>query len=329
MFFSVIIPVYNRPNELKLLLNSLSNQTINNCFETVIIEDGSTISSEFLVKEFKSLEIKYFFKINTGPGDSRNFGMKHAKGDYFLLFDSDCILPNDYFEKLNKLINKQKIDFFGGLDTDLQTFSKLQRAINFVMTSVVTMGKVRGNNSDNFQPRSFNMGLSRQCFEASGGFSNIHPGEDPDLVMRLWKLGFKSTFFEELKVYHQRRINFKNFFVQINKFGKTRAILDKWYPEFYSYIYWFPSIFTLMFFLSIVLCFFDFNFLFYLFIGYFSLVFILSLFYLKSFITSFYVLYALIIQFFAYGIGYLYSKIKINLFNIEPKKAFPNLFFKQ
>ena len=86
LYFSFIIPVYNRPQEIKELLESLS--LIDNAFEVVIVEDGSQNTCEDVVEKYKDkLNISYYFKENSGPGDSRNFGMHRAKGNYFIILD--------------------------------------------------------------------------------------------------------------------------------------------------------------------------------------------------------------------------------------------------
>jgi glycosyltransferase involved in cell wall biosynthesis len=191
MYFSIIIPVYNRPDEINELLESLVQSSYKINFEIVIVEDGSTITCEDVVQKFSDkLSISYYFKPNSGPGDSRNYGMKKAKGDYFIIFDSDCIIPNQYLSEVEKQLKSNYVDSFGGPDKALESFSNIQKAINFAMTSFLTTGGIRGGSEkiDKFQPRSFNMGISKKAFEASKGFSNIHPGEDPDLSIRLWKL---------------------------------------------------------------------------------------------------------------------------------------------
>ena len=184
LLFSLIIPVYNRPDEVEELLTSLFENDFSSDFEVVIIEDGSTIRCENVINSFKQkLNISYYFKENSGPGDSRNFGMKVAKGNYFLIFDSDCIIPKQYLNEVYKALQNDFVDCFGGPDKALDSFSDVQKAINFAMTSFLTTGGIRGGSEkiDKFQPRSFNMGLSRIAFEKSKGFGNIHPGEDPDL----------------------------------------------------------------------------------------------------------------------------------------------------
>ena len=250
MLFSLIIPVYNRPDEIEELLESLVLTQFEKDFEIVIVEDGSTNPCEHIIQKFKSkLAISYYFKENSGPGDSRNYGMRKAKGDYFIILDSDCILPKEYLTVVSQSLQNHYVDCFGGPDKALSTFSNIQKAINFSMTSFLTTGGIRGGSEkvDKFQPRSFNMGLSKNAFEISKGFGNIHPGEDPDLSIRLWELGLQTKLIKEAYVYHKRRIDWNKFYIQVNKFGKARPILNHWYPEYKKITFWFPTLFFLGF----------------------------------------------------------------------------------
>ena len=286
MYFSIIIPVYNRPDEIKELLESLSISDYNNEYEIVIIEDGSSISCKDEVQKFETkLNISYYFKENSGPGDSRNFGMKVAKGDYFIIFDSDCIIPKQYLTEVEKELIQNYVDCYGGSDAALDSFSDVQKAINFAMTSFLTTGGIRGGSEkiNKFQPRSFNMGLSKKAFESSNGFGNIHPGEDPDLTIRLWKLGFETRLFSNAFVYHKRRIDWDKFSTQVNKFGKARPILNSWYPEYSKLTFFFPTLFILGFYSSIVLLAFGYLIPIFCYVAYFFLVFIVSLIQTKSF----------------------------------------------
>ncbi len=331
MLYSIIIPVYNRPDEMDELLLSLSKQTDNTIFEVIIVEDGSTISSENAIKKYnQQLNITYLVKKNTGPGDSRNYGMRHANGDYFILFDSDCILPPNYFSQLNSLLKNNYVDCFGGPDAATNSFSALQKAINFSMTSFITTGGIRGGTKqkNHFQPRSFNMGISKKAFEKTGGFGNIHPGEDPELVFRLWKSGFKTTLFQDLYVYHKRRIDLFKFYKQVNKFGKARPILDMWHPEYKKATFIFPFLFMIGFYLSIVLAILGFNQLLLLFGCYFLLVVVLALYATKNIKVSILAIITTFIQFYGYGIGYFQSSIKIKVLKKNPEDVFPELFFK-
>ena len=329
--YSFIIPVYNRPDEIQELLQSFEALDGDIVYEIVIVEDGSTKASKDVIDAFKNkLNISYFFKENSGPGDSRNFGMQRAKGNYFIILDSDCILPKQYLTEVEKSLKNDFVDCFGGPDAAHDSFSNLQKAINFSMTSFITTGGIRGNkNSVNkFQPRSFNMGLSKKAFEDSKGFGRIHPGEDPDLSIRLWDLGYKTKLISEAYVYHKRRISWKNFYTQVNKFGMVRPILNKWHPSTKKVTYWFPTIFNLGFIMAILLFSDGFK---WILIGYglyFVIAFILALFNTKHLIVSILVIPAILVQFFGYGYGFLKSTIAVSLLNKNPETHFPNLFFK-
>jgi glycosyltransferase involved in cell wall biosynthesis len=229
-------------------------------FEIVIIEDGSNFTSEHVVSKFqKKLNISYFKKQNTGPGDSRNYGMQKAKGNYFLILDSDCILPDNYLKKVDESIIKNFIHCFGGPDAAHDSFSDIQKAINYVMTSFFTTGGIRGGKKSvgKFQPRSFNMGLSKEAFIETQGFGKIHPGEDPDLTIRLWKKGYETRLIKEAYVFHKRRISWVKFYDQVKKFGKCRPILNTWHPETKKITYWFPTLFVIGVILSLFSLFFS------------------------------------------------------------------------
>jgi glycosyltransferase involved in cell wall biosynthesis len=331
MQFSIIIPVYNRPDEIKELLESLLIADYGKEFEIVIIEDGSAIRCKEEVEKYKeALTISYYFKENSGPGDSRNYGMKVARGDYFIIFDSDCIIPKQYLSEVEKELNSTYVDCFGGSDAALDSFSNIQKAINFAMTSFLTTGGIRGGSEklNKFQPRSFNMGLSKKAFEASSGFGNIHPGEDPDLSIRLWKLGFETRLFPKAFVYHKRRIDWNKFSLQVNKFGKARPILDSWYPEYSKLAFFFPSLFILGFVFAVFLWLFGIKFPIICYAFYYFLIFLFATIQTKSFKIGFLAVIAVSKQFFGYGRGFLKSFIKIKLQKQKPEEAFPELFFK-
>lgn len=331
MLFSLIIPVFNRPDEVDELLESLSQLDYNQDFETVIIEDGSSLRCDDVVRKYAGkLHLSYCYKENSGPGDSRNYGMKKAKGDYFIIFDSDCIIPPNYLTEVSKALAANYVDCFGGPDKALDSFSDIQKAINFAMTSFLTTGGIRGGSEkiDKFQPRSFNMGLSRKAFEASNGFGNIHPGEDPDLSIRLWNLGFETKLFPKAFVYHKRRIDWAKFTVQVNKFGKARPILNSWYPQYNKLTFFFPSIFILGFAFALVLLVFNFDLLLQLYFVYFLALFLVSTYQNKSFKIGLLSIKAVWKQFYGYGTGFLESFVKIIILKQKPQEAFPELFFK-
>ena len=331
MFFSIIIPVFNRPEEIRELLESLCLQDFTENFEVVVVEDGSTILCQDEVALFnEALDISYYYKQNSGPGDSRNFGMTVAKGDYFIIFDSDCIVPPHYLKEVSEALTNKFADCYGGSDAALENFSDIQKAINFVMTSFWTTGGVRGGSEKitKFQPRSFNMGLSKTAFQKSNGFGNIHPGEDPDLSMRLWDLGFETQLLSNAFVFHKRRIDWHKFYVQVNKFGKVRPILNSWFPKYTKITFFMPSLFILGLLTAIFLLFMEFIIPIIFYGIYFALIFVLSGYQNKSLKIGLYSIFATGIQFYGYGTGFLESFIKVQILKKDPEHTFPELFFK-
>ncbi|MEC5166936.1 glycosyltransferase involved in cell wall biosynthesis [Flavobacterium sp. PL11] len=332
MLFSLIIPVYNRPDEVDELLESLTHSTYKEIFEIVLIEDGSTLLCKDVAEKYgNQLDISYYYKSNSGPGASRNYGMKKATGDYFIIFDSDCIIPKQYLTEVDHALKREYVDCFGGPDQALDSFSDIQKAINFAMTSFLTTGGIRGGSEKvgKFQPRSFNMGLSKKAFEASQGFGNIHPGEDPDLTIRLWNLGFESRLFPAAYVYHKRRIDWDKFSVQVNKFGKARPILNSWYPKYNKVTFFFPSVFIMGFLVAFLLMlFFNIDLLLQLYFLYFLMLFIVSTYQNKSIKIGYLSIIAVWKQFYGYGIGFIQSYFKVIILKQKPQEAFPELFFK-
>lgn len=330
--FSFIIPVYNRPQEIKELLESFTKLETTSNYEIVIVEDGSTETAKDVVNTFcNQLNISYYFKPNSGPGDSRNYGMKRAKKNYFIILDSDCIVPKHYLTEVENSLQNEYVDCFGGPDAAHESFTSLQKAIDFCMTSFVTTGGIRGKASsvNKFQPRSFNMGLSKKAFEATGGFGYIHPGEDPDLSIRLWNLEFKTKLIPKAYVYHKRRISWRKFYKQVHKFGKVRPILNKWHPHTQKITYWFPLVFTFVTITALVCFFLGIKWGLMCVLAYYWLVFVLALIKTKSLVVAIQSLFALTIQFFGYGIGFFKSTLMIQVFNKNPEKQFPELFFKK
>lgn len=332
MLFSLIIPVFNRPDEIAELLESLLQLDYKEDYEIVIVEDGSSIKCDDVVRDYGGkLNISYYFKENSGPGNSRNYGMQKAKGNYFIIFDSDCIIPKTYLTEVANALKQDYVDCFGGPDKALDSFSDIQKAINFAMTSFLTTGGIRGSSEkiDKFQPRSFNMGLSRKAFESSNGFGNIHPGEDPDLSIRLWKLGFETQLFPTAFVYHKRRIDWEKFYIQVNKFGKARPILNSWYPQYNKITFFFPSVFIIGFAVALILLIFTYDSFLQLYFIYFLVLFLVSTYQNKSIKVGFLSIKAVWKQFYGYGTGFMESFLKIIILKQKPQEAFPELFFKK
>ena len=328
---SFIIPVYNRPDEIDELLQSLTQMEGARDFEVVIVEDGSSISSEAIVKGYaEALDISYYSKPNSGPGDSRNYGMRKAKGAYFIILDSDCILPCTYMNAALKSLNDNYVDCFGGPDAALDSFSDIQKAINFSMTSVLTTGGIRGRKKsvNKFEPRSFNMGISKAAFEATGGYGKIHPGEDPDLSIRLVDLGFKTRLISEAFVYHKRRISWSKFYKQVYKFGLARPILNSWHPKTKKLTYWFPSLFILGLMGAILLVGFKIYLPIALYGIYFLSCFLSCLIQTKNIKVACLALYAVGIQFLGYGYGFLKANWKLMGSKKPANEVLPEMFFK-
>lgn len=255
MRFSVIVPVFNRPSEVKELLQSLSGQDYGN-FEVIIVEDGSTVSCKDLVTQFaSSLKIQYFYKDNTGPGLTRNFGAERAKGEVLIFFDSDCIIPNDYFKRVEEELATENVDFFGGPDATHPSFTNIQKAIGYSMTSFFTTGGIRGGKVklERFTPRSFNMGINTEVFHSVGGFSNMRFGEDVDLSLRLFEMGFRSRLFPKAFVYHKRRTDFRKFFKQVFNSGMARINLSLNHKNSLKLVHLLPSGFVLVMSVAILL----------------------------------------------------------------------------
>jgi glycosyltransferase involved in cell wall biosynthesis len=246
MKYSIIVPVYNRPEEVNELLESLVTQTIQN-FEVIIVEDGSSVPCLEVVERYKSkLSILYFTKHNEGPGPARNYGYRQAHGEYFVAFDSDCIIPSEYFEAVEEALQTHNYDAWGGPDRAHENFSIRQRAMGYTMSSVFTTGGIRGGKKRVgwFQPRSFNMGISRNVFERTGGFKFSRLAEDIEFSIRMKKAGFHVGLIEKAYVFHKRRTTFFQFFQQVWNFGKGRAQIGAAHPEEVKITHWFPTAFT-------------------------------------------------------------------------------------
>jgi len=306
--FSIIIPVYNRPIEIDELLHSLTIQDFKNPFEVIIIEDGSTEKVDKIVSKYSNvLDVKYFYKENSGAGASRNFGMQKATGNYFLIFDSDCIIPPHYLTEVATKLDDYYTDAFGGADAAHESFTVIQKAINYSMTSFLTTGGIRGHKKsvDKFQPRSFNFGISKKAFEVTAGFSAMKIGEDIDLTFRLWEHNFKTQFIENAFVFHKRRASFQQFFKQTFAFGKGRPFLNRKYPKTAKITYWFPTFFILLFAISLAGLLFNIQILALFFVGYFLVLFIDSFLKNKNFIVAFVSVITTLTQFTGYGLGFL------------------------
>jgi glycosyltransferase involved in cell wall biosynthesis len=245
--FSVIIPVYNRPKEVEEILSSLAAQTFKD-FEVIVVEDGSAIRCDQIVDQYREkLRLKYYYKPNTGPGPSRNVGFSHAEGNYFVVFDSDCILPPGYFQTVKESIAKNHWDAWGGPDKAHLNFTLKQRAMAYTMSAFLTTGGIRGGKKHLgwFQPRSYNMGISKKIFEATGGFRFDRYAEDIEFSIRIKKSGFKVGLIPDAFVFHKRRLSFRQFYQQVKNFGKGRAMIGKVHSDEVKITHWFPALFLL------------------------------------------------------------------------------------
>ena len=247
MKYSIIVPVYNRPDEVDELLGSLTEQTEKD-FEVIIVEDGSSVTCEKVCNGYKAtLDIHYFMKENSGPGQSRNYGVARANGEYVIILDSDVVLPPGYIESVSDELEKAPADAFGGPDKAHSSFTDIQKAISYSMTSFFTTGGIRGSKKkklDKFYPRSFNMGVRRDVYNKLGGFSKMRFGEDIDFSIRIFKAGCKCRLFPESWVWHKRRTDFRKFFRQVYNSGIARINLYKKYPESLKLVHLLPMVFT-------------------------------------------------------------------------------------
>ncbi len=327
--FSIIIPVYNRPLEVDELLGSITKQSYSKDYEVIIVEDGSDQTSEDVVKKYQDqLQLHYYYKDNSGPGLSRNFGMQKASGNYFIILDSDCILPKSYLEEASNALSNNFTDAYGGPDASHFSFTSVQKAINYSMTSILTTGGIRGKKTtfNKFQPRSFNMGLSKKAFDKTKGFGSQNYGEDIDLTFRLWEKGFDTQLIEGAFVYHKRRIDWISFLKQTFNFGAARPILNKQHPNSSKITYWFPSFFIIGFLISLLLLSIGKSVPIKLYCIYSLLIFVDALIKSKSIIVSFYSIWATFIQFLGYGSGFLRSTIRLQILQRSIRDAFPQMF---
>lgn len=246
MKFSIIIPVYNRPNEVHELLESLSMQTLKD-FEVLIIEDGSTVRCDEVAARYKDkIDVRYYFKPNSGRSLTRNYGMERAAGDYLVFFDSDCVIPPHYFETLTRELQYDYADCYGGPDKAHESFSTLQKAISHSMTSFITTGGIRGGRRvlDHYTPRTFNMGMSMQAYGKVGDFKDMF-GEDIDLSLRIQAAGYRTRLIRDAYVYHKRRVSIKSFFRQVNVFGRARIDLQIAHPGSLKLVHTLPAMFVI------------------------------------------------------------------------------------
>lgn len=247
MKYSFIIPVYNRPDEVDELLASLTTQTVKD-FEVIIVEDGSSVPCKDVCAKYAGrLDLHYYAKPNSGPGQSRNYGAERSKGEYLIVLDSDVVLPESYLQAVDSELDREPADAFGGPDRAHASFTDTQKAISYSMTSFFTTGGIRGGKKklDKFYPRSYNMGIRRDVYLRLGGFSKMRFGEDIDFSIRIFGGGYRCRLFPEAWVWHKRRTDFRKFFRQVHNSGIARINLYKKYPDSLKLVHLLPGLFTL------------------------------------------------------------------------------------
>ena len=348
MKYSIIVPVFNRPDEVDELLQSLVGQTLKD-FEVVIVEDGSEKPCKDVCDKYAGkIDLKYFMKKNSGPGQSRNYGAERANGEYLIVLDSDVVLPEDYLKAVDDELNRAPSDAFGGPDCAHDSFTETQKAISYSMTSFFTTGGIRGGKKklDKFYPRSFNMGIRRDVYMRLGGFSKMRFGEDIDFSIRIFKAGCKCRLFPEAWVWHKRRTDMRKFFRQVYNSGIARVNLYKKYPESLKLVHLLPMVFTVgVILLFLVACFgrimmvygnpADFYSWYYLVVGalspilFFSLlIFIDSSIRNKSLPIGFISIGAAFVQLTGYGFGFISAWWKRCILGHDEFHAFEKTFYK-
>ena len=348
MKYSIIVPVFNRPDEVDELLQSLVGQTLKD-FEVVIVEDGSEKPCKDVCDKYAGkIDLKYFMKKNSGPGQSRNYGAERANGEYLIVLDSDVVLPEDYLKAVDDELNREPSDAFGGPDCAHDSFTETQKAISYSMTSFFTTGGIRGGKKklDKFYPRSFNMGIRRYVYMRLGGFSKMRFGEDIDFSIRIFKAGCKCRLFPEAWVWHKRRTDMRKFFRQVYNSGIARVNLYKKYPESLKLVHLLPMVFTVgVILLFLVACFgrimmvygnpADFYSWYYLVVGalspilFFSLlIFIDSSIRNKSLPIGFISIGAAFVQLTGYGFGFISAWWKRCILGHDEFHAFEKTFYK-
>ena len=318
--YSLIIPVYNRPQELDELLSCIQTQEFRD-FEIVVIEDGSTEDAAGVIEKYKdAFPLAYFVKENGGQGFARNYAFERAKGDYFIILDSDALLEPSYLSEVDKAVKEQELDLFGGPDKDHPSFTPIQKAISYSMTSFFTTGGIRGkekNIGGQFHPRSFNMGISRKVYESTGGFKITRMGEDIEFSIRCIALGFKSGLIPKAFIYHKRRTDFRQFYKQLHFFGRARINISRFFPKELKAVHFFPFLFFSYYVITgIALLTFPIYGLFLLggILAYSLLIFIAALVSTRSIKIATLSIFAANIQLFAYGKGFAEEGLK-KMFN--------------
>jgi glycosyltransferase involved in cell wall biosynthesis len=340
-FYSIIIPSYNRVDEILELLESIKSLDFpKENFEVIVIDDGSTDATMLFLQEFNEnapYNFSYYSQANQGPGAARNLGMQHSKGDFLIFVDSDVTVPNQWLAEIEKKINEQQADAFGGPDSYRKDFSALLKAINYSMTSFITTGGLRGKKGKKlakFYPRSFNMGLSKTLWKAIGGFGNLRHGQDIEFSNRIIRNGAKVAFVEKAHVYHKRRTNFRRFFRQVFNWGIARVNLYKIDNAMLEPLHAAPAVATLIIFLTIVLAIF-FKPMFYVLIAGVFLSLIILLYSMidaikmyKEIKPALLLPFVMPAQIIGYGLGFIYNFIRRVIFGKKEKVGFKRSYYK-
>ena len=328
MFFSIVIPVYNRPDEVDELLSSLCEQRYKQ-FEVVIVEDGSVRDCRSIVEKYRDrLAIHYIEKSNSGPGLSRNVGASEARYDSLIFFDSDCIIPPGYLQEVTRFLTDTPVDAYGGPDAAMPAFTTVQKAINYAMTSFLTTGGIRGRRKslDRFLPRGFNMGVTKAAYSAVGGYRAMRFGEDIDLSLRLLSAGYVTALIPRAHVYHKRRTTYKQFFKQVYNFGIARINLHLLHPGSMKAVHTLPALFVIGMALLLILSIFH-PVLLWVPIAYSLLLFLDSLFRNRSVKVALHSIIASWIQLIGYGSGFLVAAWKRLVRREGEFRAFAKKFY--
>ena len=329
--FSVIVPVFNRPDELSELLESLWYSDGAALIEVIVVEDGSAITSRKVCEAFSDkLTLQYVTQSNTGPGEARNTGARLAKSPWLLFFDSDVLIPKHYFCNLAENLERFDADLFGGPDTSDTDFPVIQRAIDYAMTSIITTGGIRGRKKslDTYYPRTFNMGVRRTIFLLAEGFAGLRFGEDLDLSMRLIEKGYNALFFPDIAVVHKRRANLRQFFKQVYNSGMARVILNRLHPGTMKPLHLTPSLFFLFFIFAIVTAITGFLLPVLLVIALWLVLASDALFRTGSFSVALVSPIAATVQLSGYGIGLMHALLLVYIFGKREPRAFEKTFYK-
>ena len=337
MKYSIVVPVYNRPDEIDELLASLPLQPKAD-YEVIVVEDGSDIKCDKVVERYaQTLPVSYFFKPNSGPGQTRNYGARRAKGDWIIVLDSDIILPEGYLAAIDSFLSSHpQVDAFGGPDRAHPSFTPVQKAINYSMTSFFTTGGIRGRKKgmDKFYPRSFNMGIRAEVWRALGGFGKMRFGEDVDFSLRLVEAGYQTALIPDAYVYHKRRTDFRKFWRQVYNSGIARINLHLLHPGSMKLVHTLPALFTiglcLMVLLGIILPCFNplFAWIWALLAIYILLIFVDALFENKSLKIACLAVVASLVQLTGYGTGFLTAAWRRLVRKEDEFEAYKKNFYK-